>query len=81
MDILAAQNVTKRFGGLVAVSTLDFSVPEASIVSLIGPNGAGKTTFFNCITGFYRPEEGTVIFGDALLKERRPDQIVSCAGG
>jgi len=76
MDILAAQNVTKRFGGLVAVSTLDFSVPEGSIVSLIGPNGAGKTTFFNCITGFYRPEEGTLMFGGASLKELRPDQIV-----
>ena len=76
MDILAAQNVTKRFGGLVAVSTLDFSVPEGSIVSLIGPNGAGKTTFFNCITGFYRPEEGTLMFGGVSLKELRPDQIV-----
>jgi branched-chain amino acid transport system ATP-binding protein len=76
MDILAAQNVTKRFGGLVAVSTLDFSVPEGSIVSLIGPNGAGKTTFFNCITGFYRPEEGTLVFDGVSLKELRPDQIV-----
>jgi branched-chain amino acid transport system ATP-binding protein len=77
MIILEAENVTKRFGGLVAVDSLDFTIPEGNIVSLIGPNGAGKTTFFNCITGFYRPEEGTVIFGDALLKERRPDQIVS----
>jgi branched-chain amino acid transport system ATP-binding protein len=77
MDILAAQNVTKRFGGLVAVSTLDFSVPEGSIVSLIGPNGAGKTTFFICITGFYRPEEGTLVFNGVSLKELRPDQIVS----
>jgi branched-chain amino acid transport system ATP-binding protein len=77
MDILAAQNVTKRFGGLVAVSTLDFSVPEGSIVSLIGPNGAGKTTFFNCITGFYRPEEGTLAFAGVSLKELRPDQIVN----
>jgi branched-chain amino acid transport system ATP-binding protein len=77
MDILAAQNVTKRFGGLVAVSTLDFSVPEGSIVSLIGPNGAGKTTFFNCITGFYRPEEGTLMFDGVSLKELRPDQIVN----
>jgi branched-chain amino acid transport system ATP-binding protein len=77
MDILAALNVTKRFGGLVAVSALDFSVPEGSIVSLIGPNGAGKTTFFNCITGFYRPEEGTLMFGGISLKECRPDQIVN----
>jgi branched-chain amino acid transport system ATP-binding protein len=59
------------------VSTLDFSVPEGSIVSLIGPNGAGKTTFFNCITGFYRPEEGTLAFAGVSLKELRPDQIVN----
>ncbi|MFC2046165.1 ABC transporter ATP-binding protein [Chloroflexota bacterium] len=77
MNILSAIGVTKRFGGLVAVSSLDFTVPEGSIVSLIGPNGAGKTTFFNCITGFYRPEEGTLDFEGAFLKELRPDQIVS----
>jgi branched-chain amino acid transport system ATP-binding protein len=68
MDLLIAEGVTKRFGGLTAVGSLDFTVPQGSIVSLIGPNGAGKTTFFNCITGFYRPEEGTLDF--------RPDQIV-----
>ena len=62
MDLLVTEGVTKRFGGLVAVDSFDFAVPEGSIVSLIGPNGAGKTTFFNCITGFYRPEEGTLFF-------------------
>ncbi len=77
MNILEAQKVTKRFGGLVAVSQFDFTVPEGSIVSLIGPNGAGKTTFFNCITGFYRPEEGTLSFQGSSLTERRPDQIVA----
>jgi branched-chain amino acid transport system ATP-binding protein len=76
MTLLQAQNVTKRFGGLVAVSELDFTIPEGSIVSLIGPNGAGKTTFFNCITGLYRPEEGMLVFEDMSLKELRPDQIV-----
>jgi branched-chain amino acid transport system ATP-binding protein len=76
MDLLIAQGVTKRFGGLVAVGSFDFTVPEGSIVSLIGPNGAGKTTFFNCITGFYRPEEGTLNFDGAFLKQLRPDQIV-----
>ena len=75
MDILVTEGVTKRFGGLVAVDSFDFTVPEGGIVSLIGPNGAGKTTFFNCITGFYRPEEGTLFFGDAPLKQLRPDQI------
>jgi branched-chain amino acid transport system ATP-binding protein len=77
VNILEAQRVTKRFGGLVAVSQLDFSVPEGSIVSLIGPNGAGKTTFFNCITGFYRPEEGAISFDGFSLTDRRPDQIVA----
>jgi branched-chain amino acid transport system ATP-binding protein len=81
MDILVTQGVTKRFGGLVAVDSFDFTVPEGSIVSLIGPNGAGKTTFFNCITGFYRPEEGTLSFLDAPLKQLRPDQIVSLGIG
>jgi len=81
MDILVAQGVTKRFGGLVAVDSFDFTVPEGGIVSLIGPNGAGKTTFFNCITGFYRPEEGTLFFGNAPLKQLRPDQIVSLGVG
>ncbi len=77
MNILEAHQVTKRFGGLVAVSHLDFDVPQGSIVSLIGPNGAGKTTFFNCITGFYRPEEGTMTFQGVLLNELRPDQIIA----
>lgn len=81
MDILVAEGVTKRFGGLVAVDSFDFTVPEGGIVSLIGPNGAGKTTFFNCITGFYRPEAGTLFFGDAPLKQLRPDQIVGLGIG
>ena len=55
-DILSAVDVTKRFGGLVAVSAFNVDVEEHSISSVIGPNGAGKTTFFNCITGFYVPE-------------------------
>lgn len=62
MAILEAKQVTKRFGGLVAVKEIDFELKEHSIQSIIGPNGAGKTTFFNCITGFYSPEEGDIIF-------------------
>ncbi len=77
MNILETSKVTKRFGGLVAVHMLDFTVRQDSIVSLIGPNGAGKTTFFNCITGFYRPEEGSMSFGGVSLKNRRPDQIIA----
>jgi branched-chain amino acid transport system ATP-binding protein len=60
--ILRAEGVTKRFGGLVAVNSVDFDIPERSIVSLIGPNGAGKTTFFNIIAGIYDPTDGHVEF-------------------
>ena len=74
-NILEATNVTKRFGGLVAVNNLTFAIPQGSIVSIIGPNGAGKTTFFNCITGFYRIDEGEFNFDGQSIKERSPDQI------
>jgi branched-chain amino acid transport system ATP-binding protein len=73
--ILTAQKVTKRFGGLVAVNSVDFEIPEKSIVSIIGPNGAGKTTFFNCITGFNKADEGTIIFDGTEIQNLRPDQI------
>nr|HID14734.1 ABC transporter ATP-binding protein [Anaerolineae bacterium] len=75
MAILTSKNVTKSFGGLVAVNRFDFDVPEGSIVSLIGPNGAGKTTFFNCITGFYPFDEGEIVFEGRILNGRSPDQI------
>ena len=61
MKILEVKNMTKRFGGLVAVDDLSFQVEKGSIFGLIGPNGAGKTTVFNSITRFYDPEEGKVI--------------------
>ncbi|MES2210636.1 MAG: ABC transporter ATP-binding protein [Chloroflexota bacterium] len=61
-DILRANGITKRFGGLVAVNDVEFTIPEGSIVSLIGPNGAGKTTFFNIIAGIYDPTEGNIEF-------------------
>jgi ABC-type branched-subunit amino acid transport system ATPase component len=61
-DLLNASRVTKRFGGLIAVSSVDFTIPEKSIVSLIGPNGAGKTTFFNIIAGLYDPTAGVIEF-------------------
>ena len=73
--ILDAQGVTKRFGGLVAVNNLDFTIEEGSIASVIGPNGAGKTTFFNCITGFYTPEEGRIVFDGHEIQGLRPDQV------
>jgi branched-chain amino acid transport system ATP-binding protein len=73
--ILTSKQVTKRFGGLTAVDTFDFKVPEGSIVSIIGPNGAGKTTFFNCVTGFYGFDEGQILFNGHLLNGRSPDRI------
>ncbi|MFZ5945623.1 MAG: ABC transporter ATP-binding protein [Bacillota bacterium] len=60
--ILTTEGVEKRFGGLVAVNNVSLSVKQGEIFGIIGPNGAGKTTFLNCISGFYKPEKGTVIF-------------------
>ncbi|CAG0977729.1 Lipopolysaccharide export system ATP-binding protein LptB [Anaerolineae bacterium] len=73
--ILTAKKVVKRFGGLVAVNSVDFDIPEKSIVSIIGPNGAGKTTFFNCITGFGKIVEGEISFEGSQIHRLRPDQI------
>jgi branched-chain amino acid transport system ATP-binding protein len=75
MAILEAKGVTKRFGGLTAVSNFDVGIEERSIHSIIGPNGAGKTTFFNCVTGFYRHEEGTILFENEPLDGMSPDSI------
>jgi branched-chain amino acid transport system ATP-binding protein len=74
--ILTASNMTKRFGGLMAVDTLDVAIEEHSIHSIIGPNGAGKTTFFNCVTGFYKPEVGSILFDNHSLVGLLPDRIV-----
>lgn len=72
---LESRGVTKQFGGLLAVNHVDLLVPESSIFSVIGPNGAGKTTFYNCITGFYTPEKGDVLFYGESLVGLQPDQI------
>jgi branched-chain amino acid transport system ATP-binding protein len=75
MGILETRQLTKRFGGLTAVSRLDLDVREHSIHSIIGPNGAGKTTVFNCITGFYRHEEGAILFKGDTVDGLLPDRI------
>jgi len=76
--VLEATAVTKRFGGLTAVKSVDLTVGEGEVVGLIGPNGAGKTTFFNCLTGLETPSAGTVLYrGNAL--PTRPD-LVTKAG-
>jgi len=72
---LIAKGITKRFGGLVAVNKLDLEIKEKSISSVIGPNGAGKTTFFNCVTGFYRPEEGQILFDGHEIQGLSPDRV------
>jgi branched-chain amino acid transport system ATP-binding protein len=73
--VLSIRQLTKRFGGLVAVRNIDLTVAPQAIHSVIGPNGAGKTTLFNCITGFLRPEEGGVWFLGQRIDGLRPDQI------
>lgn len=75
MSILVVENITKRFGGLVAVNNLSLSVDKGEILGLIGPNGAGKTTAFNMISGYYKPNEGRVVFDGQEITGRRPDQI------
>jgi branched-chain amino acid transport system ATP-binding protein len=69
------RSLVKQFGGLVAVNRFDFNCGKESIFSIIGPNGAGKTTVFNCITGFYRIDEGEVLFKGDILNGRTPDRI------
>ena len=74
--VLACRGVTKRFGGLTAVDGVDLEIGERAIASVIGPNGAGKTTLFNCISGFYQPEEGDIVLdGRVSLVGLAPDQI------
>ncbi|AHY47092.1 ABC-type branched-chain amino acid transport systems ATPase component [Rubrobacter radiotolerans] len=69
--IMTASGITKRFGGLVAVNAVDFTIPERAIVSLIGPNGAGKTTFFNMVSGLLGPTEGSFVFrGEDVTKKK-----------
>ena len=74
-ELLKVDNLTVKFGGLTAVSRLEFSVSRNEIVSLIGPNGAGKTTTFNAISGFLKKSEGTIKFDSEELGKLRPHQI------
>ncbi len=75
--LLAAKDVSKIFGGLVAVDDVSFGIAPRSIVSIIGPNGAGKTTFFNMLTGLYKPSIGTITFERQDITGRRPDRITA----
>jgi branched-chain amino acid transport system ATP-binding protein len=74
--ILEIINLTRRFGGLVAVDSLDLSVEDGAIWAIIGPNGAGKTTAFNVVTGFYRPSSGSVRFAGADVTHEASHRLV-----
>lgn len=74
MSLLELKNVTLRFGGLVAVDNVSFSVNEGEIFSLVGPNGAGKSTIFNMISRFYKPASGEILFeGKSILTKSSHD--------
>lgn len=73
--MLKGMSLTKKFGGLIAISKLDFEIEGGSIVGLIGPNGSGKTTLFNLISGFLRPEEGKISFRGNEITSLKPYQI------
>lgn len=75
MAILEIKNVSKFFGGLAANSDVSFEITEGMIMGLIGPNGAGKTTLFNCITGYYPPSKGEIIFNDKKMNGLQPDTV------
>jgi len=75
MALLEIRGVAKRFGGLLALDSVDLSLEEGMIASLIGPNGAGKTTLFHILTGIYRPDRGEIRFRDRPLIGLSPDQV------
>lgn len=74
--LLAAENLSKQFGGLAALSNVSFTINQGEIFGLIGPNGAGKTTLFNVLTGLYTPSSGTVMLAGNALLGLKPHQVV-----
>ena len=75
MSILEIRHVSKFFGGLAANSDVSFQMHEGMIMGLIGPNGAGKTTLFNCITGYYPPSRGEILFGGKKMNGLQPNRV------
>ena len=70
-------NVTLTFGGLHALSDVSLSIQPGLITSIIGPNGAGKTSMLNCISGFYHPTHGQILYGEHSLSHASPHQVSS----
>jgi branched-chain amino acid transport system ATP-binding protein len=79
VSILKVTELSKRFGGLAALSRLSFELGQGEILGLIGPNGAGKTTVFNCLSGFHTPDEGEMVFSGKSLLGMQPYQV--CQAG
>ena len=75
MSLLAVQNLSRSFGGLMAVSNVDIRIEPGDILGMIGPNGAGKTTLFNLITGIYTPSSGSIEFEGAAVAGRAPAEL------
>ncbi|MBW1769377.1 MAG: ABC transporter ATP-binding protein [Deltaproteobacteria bacterium] len=75
MSILSVNQLSKNFGGLMAVKELSFKLEKGDILGLIGPNGAGKTTVFNCLTGFIPPDQGEILFHGKSVKDMQPYKI------
>ena len=75
--LLRTEQMTKRFGGLIAVDNLDLEVQQGAIHAIIGPNGAGKTTVFNCIMEFYTPEDGRIWFAGQRIDGLTPDRVAA----
>lgn len=73
--ILEIKNLTKRFGGIIAVNNISFNVKQGEVLAIVGPNGAGKTTLLNLISGFIRPDYGKVIFKGRDITGWEPDKV------
>ena len=75
INSLKFNDVTLKFGGITALNNVSFEVMPKTLYAIIGPNGAGKTSIFNCISGIYRPSQGSVTYGEHDIKNLRPDEI------
>ena len=75
INSLNFNDVTLKFGGITALNNVSFEVKPKTLYAIIGPNGAGKTSIFNCISGIYRPTNGSVTYGEQDIKDLRPDEV------